>query len=239
MSTFLPEKQVLFLHIPKTGGTWVNWAMGTMEISIEKWMRVGPKYRPRKHTILPHYYPSMLGKIHYIFCFVRHPVSYYVSMWRYYMRISSWTRERMEKLSRDLPPRATNQAEVRWKPDFYEWIEEMLEEEPGWITRWFGHYVGQQRGELCHYIGRQETLVDDFAEVMGIIGYEKLWMAKKEQLKNMKAKRTSERIVPIPEIDDDLRRRIERSERVIIRRFFGKDTSKQRIYRDFKTGYPV
>jgi len=244
MSTFLPEKQVLFLHIPRTGGTWINQAMIHAGIPVEKWMSVGPKYRPRKHTILPHYYPDRLDRIRYVFCFVRHPVSYYISMWRFYAKIAPWAKERIKRLAEDLPPRATNEAEVRWKPDFREWIEEMLEEEPGWATRRFERFVGPERGELCHYIGRQETLEDDFAEVMGIIGYGKLWERKREQFEVKMARRNRphwipESRVPMIKVDDELRQRIERSERVLIRRFFGEETFKKRVYRDFNTGCPT
>jgi len=244
MSTYLPEKQALFLHIPRTGGTWVNWAMGVAGIPVEKWLRVGPRYRPRKHTILPHYHLHNLNKVRCVFCFVRHPVAYYVSLWRFYARIAPWASERFQQMAENLPPRAVSEAEVRWKPDFREWIEEMLEEEPGWVTRWIERYVGPERGELCHYIGRQETLEDDFAEVMGIVGYGELWMSKREQLEAVMAKRNPhhwipECRVPMIEIDDELRQRIERSERVVIRRFFGEETFKKRVYRNFETGEPT
>ena len=244
MSIFLPEKQVLFLHIPRTGGSWVDAAMNKAKIPVEKWTRVGPWYRPRKHTILLHYQLNLLEKIHYVFCFVRHPVSYYVSLWRFYARIAPWNGERLKKYKEELPPRATDEAVLRWKPDFNQWLDEVLEEEPGWVTRWYEQFIGPKRGEFCHYIGRQETLEDDFSEVMDIIGYGEIWEQKKNQFYAEMAKRKPihwipESRVPYIEVTDEQRKRIERSERVLLRRFYGEDTSEKRIYRNFQTGEPV
>jgi hypothetical protein len=241
MSYFLPEKGVLFLHIPRTGGTWIGASMNTAEIPIHNWGRVCEMYRPRKHTILPHYRPDLIPKIKWIFSFVRHPVDYYVSVWRFTTRSVDIRPEKMRRDAFDKGDSAAiNEGVNRWKPDFYEWIEEMLEEEPGWVTRMFERYVGPERGEFPHYIGRTETLEQDAREVMRIVGYEEEW--EKAQPKIRKIVHAKNRVrnekAPQIEVGPELRDRIERSERVALRRFFGKDTFCDRVYRDLQ-GVPV
>ena len=242
MSYYLPEKSALSLHIPRTGGTWVKEAMFQAKIPMDKWGRVCETYRPRKHTIIPHIHPKLWAKVGVVFSFVRHPVPYYVSVWRFTTR--SWEiwpdKMKMMVIERK-DPAVINEAVLRWKPDFDEWLDEMLEEEPGWVTRWFERYVGPSGGEFCHYIGRTETLESDLEQVLRMLGYGKLWDEKRERIAQIQHAKNKIRAAKAPniEVTDDQRARIERSERVVIRRFFGEETFKKRVYRNFETGVPV
>ena len=138
-------------------------------------------------------------------------------------------------------PAAINEAVNRWKPDFNEWLDEMLEEEPGWVTRWFERYVGPPGGEFCHFIGRTETIEQDMEDVLTMLGYGNQWNEKRERIGQINHAKNKIRSVKAPniEVTNEQRKRIERSERVLIRRFYGEGTFQKRVYRNFQTGEPV
>jgi len=240
MSWYLPEKRALMLHVPRTGGTWVKEAMHLTGIPLLKWGTIGPQYRPRKHTILGHMHPELLTKIDYIFSFVRHPVDYYVSVWRFTTRSVDIWPEKMRLVFEQNNPAAISEGVLCWKPDFDEWLDEMLEEEPGWVTRWFERFVGPPRGEFCHFIGRTKTIEQDAKEVMNILGYGKNWNEARKQIELIHHAKNRIRETKAPHFKptEEQRKRIERSERVTISRFFGEDTINKRIYRNQK-GEPV
>jgi len=241
-SSYLPEKRALFLHVPRTGGTWLGRAMNIAGVPLEKWGTVCPMYRMRKHTILPHYSKGLLDRVDRIFSFVRHPKDYYVSVWRFTKRAVNIYPENMEQhVFQQKAASTIVEATYRWKPDFNEWMEEMLEEEPCWVTRWFERFVGPHRGEFCHYIGRLETLEQDAAELMGLLGYEERWKEAQPEIAKIKMSRrgVNQRQAPLIVWEPELLERVLRNERVAIRRFFGEESSKKRIYRNFLTGEPI
>lgn len=243
MSTYLPEKRTLFLHIPRTGGTWSKFVMQTIGVPVKKWHQVGPFYRPKKHTILPHYGVLCLSEVDRVVTFVRRPVEHLVSLWRFCFSMYKLKTEWYKNITNRISPRLVEEAIWRWKPDFDEWLEEMLEEEPAWNTRWIERYVGPDGGEFCHYIGRQETLEADLEEVLGLLGYGDLWRRNYHkvgrELGDRRIHRISEKKAPIVTVTDEQRRRVERAERAMLRRFYGEDTIDRRVYRNFKTGEPT
>ena len=102
----------------------------------------------------------------------------------------------------------------------------MIEHEPGWATRLMGWYAGPENGEFCTFIGRNESLVEDLAEMLGRFGYS----ADRQILAAMGRKNAtgpSSRV----EVPDALREWICREERVLIRRFYGPGTMSKRLYR--------
>jgi len=242
MSYYLPEKKALFLHVPRTGGTWIKEAMYRGGIPMDKWGRVGEPYRPKKHTLIPHIRPELWGRVGLVFAFVRHPVDYYISVWRFTTR--SWKNrpDEMHRLTKgNKQVIAISEAILRWKPDFSEWLDEMIEEEPGWATRWFERFVGPPKGEFCYFIGRTETLEQDTEDVLTKLGYGDLWNTRREQIKEIRHARNKIRSIKAPpiEVTEEQRKRIERSERVLLRRFYGEDTFQKRVYRNFDTGEPT
>ena len=244
MSSFLPERNALFLHIPRTGGRWVKKGISTAQIPFEYWKKAALDYRIWSHGLLAQYRGSYFNRIEYAFAFVRHPFAYYVSMWRFMKR--SLTRNGMEATRKNSFSRVrlTNEAILRWSPNFDEWLEEMLEEEPGWVTRWFERYVGPNGGEFCHYIGRTETIERDMFQVMDVLGYVEKWKAFNNSISPSFAKKRRDgfsimgKHAPFVHLTAEQRRKILRSERVMMRRFFGEDTINKRIYRNPK-GEPI
>ncbi len=110
-------------------------------------------------------------------------------------------------------------------PDFNVWVARMLKEEPLWYTRLAELYLGPEGAEFCRFIGRTETLADDFVEIMQKLGY--VWEIRrygKRVMKLGKVHRTKKRI---PEWDADLKTGVLETERKIIQRFYGENFNKR------------
>jgi len=243
MSVFLTEKQALFLHVPRTGGRWVKRALLNSKIEIDlSWQwKASDFYRIPSHALLGHYRADCFARVSYVFAFVRHPVKLYSSFWRIGKSAISRHEEHTAKSYFANKMRRSIEALSRWKPNFDEWLDEMLEEEPAWATRMFERFVGPEGGEFCHFIGRTETLEQDMIQVMSILGYRLEWLRyyREEYPKHRKRRRRKyhmTNVIPEVELTPEQVKRIERSERVMIRRFFGEETFKKRVYRNFKTG---
>ena len=248
MSMFLSEKGALFLHIARTGGRYIQEGIVRSGIPNEVWKRAGPStwYRMRYHAPLYHIDMKWLVKVKYVFAFVRNPFDYYVSVWRYLTRgVTKHSREQTIARFKSNPTFLLSEATRHWKPDFNEWLEEMLEEEPGWVTRWFERYVGPPYGgEICHYIGRLETLNRDMQQVMDLLGYGDKWKLfqsslseKAKQRRRLKYK-VGPQQAPLIVLSEEQKKKIARSERVMLQRFYGTTTCHKRFYREID-GFPI
>jgi len=83
MSARLLPSNALFLHIPKTGGSWVEQALREIGVQIEQPATIhGVTYRHSLLSMFQEQYP-------YVFTFVRHPLSWYESWWKY--QSGAWT----------------------------------------------------------------------------------------------------------------------------------------------------
>jgi len=241
VSWYLPERRTLFLHVPRTGGTWVKEALYQSGIPIQKWGKIGEPWQQQKHTIPMHVRTELMQKVNLMFAFVRRPVEYYISVWRFTCRSVKQQPDKMKLVFDRRDPAVHNEAILRWKPDFRDWLAEMLEEEPGWATRWFERYVGPERGEYCHYIGRTETVEQDFREIMDLLGFGNRWRKNEDKINRIHHAKNRIRVTKAPHIQltDTEIGLIERSERVLLRRFYGETTVNRRVYRNFETGEPA
>lgn len=129
------------LHIPKTGGTFVrNYLQEAgMDHGVEKLLEKahvhGQDLRDR------------LGQTEdLIFCFVRHPLTWYRSYWESKQRISDrsggWLDEQV-----DLP--------------WHQFIGRIITDRPGYLTGFFNGYT-----EICRFVGKQENLRHDLDTVL-------------------------------------------------------------------------
>ncbi len=77
MSARLLPSNALFLHIPKTGGSWVEQALREIGVQIEQPATIpGVTFRHSLLSMFQERYP-------YVFTFVRHPLGWYESWWKY------------------------------------------------------------------------------------------------------------------------------------------------------------
>jgi len=166
----------LFLHVPKTAGTWITAVLRDLDL-VEA--RVASKHADMEHVLrcarhLPGRYLEASFKVGpfwqrraraaFKFCFVRHPLSWYESYWLF-MHARGWNRWGVNRRGRR-----------RWHPnapldglgsdDFHRFVRNVLEARPGYVGEMYGWYATPG----IDFIGRQERLASDLLQVFSRLG---------------------------------------------------------------------
>jgi len=142
-------KNSVFYHIPKTGGTWVSEVLSR---AVEDSQTYEQHYEDGHGLRAGHVTPIRINKEvvggRKSFCFVRHPVSWYQSYWRY-KNPTYWDK--------------TNEIDVKCEsPNFNTFIENVLREYPdGYVTWLYGQYA-----PYCDFVGKQEQLGTDLVRAL-------------------------------------------------------------------------
>jgi len=177
----------IFLHIPKTGGTWVCRVLQEMALIrrevgkhahagfVQATMYPQGKKRWKEWGRLENWKPEnwlrpgVRMKMPRTFCFVRHPVAWYESWWRY-----------LRGKNGDIPW-LVNGANVdryvkRWNPlsaacetyceDFHTYMARLHGKFPGYVTWLYGQYATPE----VDFVGKQENLREDLREVLALFG---------------------------------------------------------------------
>jgi hypothetical protein len=149
----------VFLHIPKTGGTWVTEALseaGLVRRHITKkhadidrllfhWQRKGKEYTPP-----------------FIFCFVRHPLSWYESYFKFVSQPEVSWKAWGSSASGSAGWHPNHMLHECRSDDFNEFVRKVVRIRPGYVTEMYGWYTKPP----VTYIGKQETLREDLIEVL-------------------------------------------------------------------------
>lgn len=158
-------KKSIFIHISKTGGTWVT-------KSLEQ---IGKKKGFNKHCTLQElidFHPNLKGKS--VFAFVRNPVTWYQSRWS-----CNWNRyfflnpeKRPKLLSGPLMlyqhTRILNTEELN---DFQVWSSRVISDYPKFISEHYQHYLGINYNNF-DYVGKFENLQSDLVKALESLGEE-------------------------------------------------------------------
>lgn len=163
----------VFLHIPKTGGTWVTRALerlglvraefGHMHADMDRVLQahllpVGKSSHGEQNARLD----SEIRKDTFKFCFVRNPIQWFESWWSYMDGLNWPSWGDINDKNRWHPVRCFNHLKGLSFNDFVGGAETLR---PGFVTEMYSRYTSEGIG----FIGKQETLVDSLVQVLGIM----------------------------------------------------------------------
>jgi hypothetical protein len=175
------------LHIPKTGGTFVRnyfrdskMILTNEELELSAHINAGEIRRIIGHTE------------DLIFCFVRHPLTWYRSYWESKQQITDRRGGYIDGIV-DLP--------------WIEFLNTILRDRPGYLTEFYEGYTN-----ICRFIGKQENLREDLNTVLRFlrIPYNKDFLFK----------RPSDNVVPSnKKYTKDLAFSFMEAEKVIVKKY--------------------
>jgi hypothetical protein len=135
-----------FLHVPKTGGSWVKKAIVAAGIPAREHSIDGYTHLGLEHC------PPGCG---FRFAFVRNPLSLYKSYWQFKMTVG-WD-----------PANALDQH--CQSDDFHVFVRRVLETAPGVYAAALRDFVGPVEAPI-EFIGRYENLVEDLVTALTLAG---------------------------------------------------------------------
>jgi Glycosyl transferase family 2/Methyltransferase domain len=204
MAVHLIEANALFVHVPKTGGVWIEKALAACGIAT------APPPR-RQGVSWRHSLPEdVLGTYDFTFAFVRHPVAWYESWWRFQRGHGRLFEPGMWHPQRPIEPYGTDD-------DFAAFIRGCIEHQPGYVTRMYEWYVGPPGIERVDFVGRQESLTDTLVRILYDLSYD----FDETVLREQPRVNTSVLVPGEASWDPELKRRIVALEAPAIERFYG------------------
>ena len=198
----------VFIHVPKCGGNWVRAALRDQRLwrcrigykhstperiddvwRFHRWQFV--KHLPTRPDVTP-------GKLRraYKFCFVRNPLTWYESWWKF--MAGDW---HPWEVGRWHPQRPIDDC---GDDDFNRFVENVLRERPGYVSEMYRWYA---RG--VDFVGRTESLPDDLRRALVGCGLD----VDVEALRRVPAENVSKPRRGLPRWDPAVRERLVESER--------------------------
>jgi hypothetical protein len=156
----------VFLHIPKTGGSWVTEVLEREGLIRRRFAHehagidLALTWLSRRRWL--NRQPSM-------FCFVRHPLAWYESYYSYMSNPDvawrSWGRSASGPGRKWHPNFMLNGCGA---PEFNEFVRNVIRRRPGYVSELFGWY---DKPPIL-FVGRQENLANDLATALRLCGAE-------------------------------------------------------------------
>ena len=163
----------VFLHIPKTGGNWITEVLekcGLVRSNVPPkhadldrlfWPIRPTRYGTLKFLLKKLWVGRTLRRKPFIFCFVRHPLSWYESWFKYMTQPSRQWQNWGDPTDPDNwhPNSVLNGL---GDPDFNQFVRNVIRKRPGYVTEMYGWYTKS----MMDFVGRQENLPDDLIAVL-------------------------------------------------------------------------
>lgn len=153
MAILMTESDTLLLHIPKCGGTFVEFMLKRLGVPHKTPEPIGGQCP--LHGLASNYAPASRTV-----CVVRHPVDWIESWWRYNVG-GTYNPADFNYII----PYATELVPIhnRVGDNFQELVETILSECPGILSRMYENYTKD-----CDAVARLETLSEDFERIFGL-----------------------------------------------------------------------
>lgn len=212
----------IFLHIPKTGGNWVARVLDecglirghlgqNKHVTMDRLLvPLSPKGNRPRGLFAMQRLRSQLSPKPFMFCFVRHPLAWYESWFKYMSQPArNWRDYGNEKDLFDWHPNAVlNGCGNR---DFNRFVRNVITKRPGYVTELYASYAQPQ----IDFVGQQENLREDLIAVL-----KKLELKFDETfVREFEALGVSPKPKEKIEWDPDLRREVLEVERIALIRY--------------------
>lgn len=174
MSILLKNSNALFIHIPKTGGLFCTQALRQLGLEktvignahsdiqeINHFASIFPNQYIRKTL---HFQADMhkLVMQAFKFCFIRYPLSWYESFWKY--KVCRWDYGNEHNIYKYHPLKTL--YSVR-EDNFNEFVIRLNEFYPGFVSTLYNHYITPD----IDFIGTTENLKQDLIYVLELLSY--------------------------------------------------------------------
>jgi len=163
----------IFLHVPKTGGNWVT-------TILDKCNLIADHIGEHKHVDVDRVLLLLANNNKnsfrsrfkqrfgfsakdkpFMFCFVRHPLSWYESWFKYMSQTNrNWCDWGDEKSMDSWHPNSILNG--MGSPDFNQFVRNVNKKRPGYVTEQYGWYTKPH----VDFVGKQETLKEDLIRVL-------------------------------------------------------------------------
>jgi hypothetical protein len=193
----------VFVAIPKTGGTWVEDAIAASGVKVERLAM--PPGITMAHPLVQ----DIAGEYQLRFTFVRHPLTWYESYWKFQAGIWEKWEPGAWHPDRDLEPCASD--------NFPTFVRNCIERTPAYVTRMYDWYIGPPERQFVDYVGRQEVLTDSLVGLLRGLGCD----FDEAALRAYPRANVSEKRFGEPVWSRELRDRVIALESRAIRRFYG------------------